>query len=126
MFAGTKTDTPLIEVPQPVTVIPDDVYLAQGAISVADTVRYAAGVNSDAYGRDTRVDSFTIRGVNALQFRDGMRDIFSYYASITADPYNFSRVEVVRGPASVLFGRARSVGSSISCRRRRSSPTAPT
>lgn len=112
VFAGTKTDTPLIEVPQPVTVIPDDVYLAQGAISIADTVRYAAGVNSDAYGRDTRVDSFTIRGVNALQFRDGMRDIFSYYASITADPYNFSRVEVVRGPASVLFGQG-SIGGIV-------------
>ncbi|MET4895622.1 TonB-dependent siderophore receptor [Sphingomonadaceae bacterium jetA1] len=111
-FAGTKTETPLIEVPQPLTVIPDDVYLAQGAINIADTVRYAAGVNSDAYGRDTRVDSFTIRGVNALQFRDGMRDIFSYYASITSDPYNFSRVEVVRGPASVLFGQG-SIGGIV-------------
>ncbi len=111
-FAGTKTETPLIEVPQPLTVIPDDVYLAQGAINIADTVRYAAGVNSDAYGRDTRVDSFTIRGVNALQFRDGMRDIFSYYASIASDPYNFSRVEVVRGPASVLFGQG-SIGGIV-------------
>ncbi|MBB4610700.1 TonB-dependent siderophore receptor [Sphingomonas yabuuchiae] len=111
-FAGTKTETPLIEVPQPLTVIPDDVYLAQGAINIADTVRYAAGVNSDAYGHDTRVDSFTIRGVNALQFRDGMRDIFSYYASIASDPYNFSRVEVVRGPASVLFGQG-SIGGIV-------------
>lgn len=112
VFAGTKTDTPLIEVPQPISVITDDVYLAQGAITISDTVRYAAGVNSDAYGRDTRVDSFTIRGVNALQFRDGMRDIFSYYASIAADPYNFSRVEVVRGPASVLFGQG-SIGGIV-------------
>ncbi len=112
VFAGTKTDTPLIEVPQPISVITDDVYLAQGAITISDTVRYAAGVNSDAYGRDTRVDSFTIRGVNALQFRDGMRDIFSYYASIASDPYNFSRVEVVRGPASVLFGQG-SIGGII-------------
>ncbi len=112
VFAGTKTDTPLIEVPQPISVITDDVYLAHGAITISDTVRYAAGVNSDAYGRDTRVDSFTIRGVNALQFRDGMRDIFSYYASIASDPYNFSRVEVVRGPASVLFGQG-SIGGII-------------
>ncbi|WP_343527733.1 TonB-dependent siderophore receptor [Sphingomonas sp.] len=111
-FAGTKTETPLIQVPQPLTVIPEDVYLAQGAINISDTVRYAAGVNSDAYGRDTRVDSFTIRGVNALQFRDGMRDIFSYYASIASDPYNFSRVEVVRGPASVLFGQG-SIGGIV-------------
>lgn len=111
-FAATKTETPSIEVPQPITVIPDEAYLAQGAINISDTVRYAAGVNSDAYGRDTRVDSFAIRGVNALQFRDGMRDIFSYYASITSDPYNFSQVEVVRGPASVLFGQG-SIGGIV-------------
>ena len=110
--AGSKTDTPLVELPQPLTVISEDVYRAQGAINISDTVRYAAGINSDAYGRDTRVDSFTIRGVNALQFRDGMRDIFSYYASITSDPYNFSRVEIVRGPASVLFGQG-SIGGIV-------------
>ncbi|SEN69655.1 iron complex outermembrane recepter protein [Sphingomonas gellani] len=111
-FAGTKTETPLIQVPQPLTVITEDVFRAQGAINISDTVRYAAGINSDAYGRDTRVDSFTIRGVDALQFRNGMRDIFSYYASITSDPYNFSRVEIVRGPASVLFGQG-SIGGIV-------------
>src|SRR3546814_17713729 len=41
-----------------------------------------------------------------------MRDIFSYYASITSDPYNFSRVEIVRGPASVLFGQG-SIGGIV-------------
>ena len=104
-FAGTKTQTPLIEVPQPLTVITEDTFRAQGAINISDTVRYAAGVTANPYGRDTRVDGFVIRGIDALQFRDGMRDIFSYYASITSDPYNFSRVEIVRGPASVLFGQ---------------------
>jgi iron complex outermembrane receptor protein len=110
--ATTKTDTPAIEVPQPVTVIASETYLAQGAISVADTMRYAAGVLTDSYGRDTRVDTFTIRGVSALQFRDGMRDIYSYYVNIASDPYNFSRVEVVRGPASVLFGQG-SIGGLV-------------
>lgn len=102
--AATKTDVPAIEVPQPVTVIPAEVYLAQGAISVSDTLNYVAGVQANPYGPDSRVDGSLVRGVNALQFRDGMRDIFSYYASIRADPYNFSQVELVRGPASVLFG----------------------
>jgi len=111
-FAGTKTETALIETPQPITVITDDTFLSQGAISISDTVRYAAGVVANPYGRDTRVDGFTIRGIDALQFRDGMRDIFSYYASITSDPYNFSRVEIVRGPASVLFGQG-SIGGLV-------------
>jgi iron complex outermembrane receptor protein len=110
--AGTKTETPPIQVPQPVTVISDQTFLSQGAISISDTVRYAAGVTANAYGRDTRVDSFVIRGISAQQFRDGMRDIFSYYASITADPYNFSQVEIVRGPASVLFGQG-SIGGLV-------------
>ncbi len=111
-YAGTKTDTPIIETPQPITVIDADRYLSQGAISISDTVKYAAGVLANPYGRDTRVDGFTIRGLDALQFRDGMRDIFSYYASITSDPYNFSRVEILRGPASVLFGQG-SIGGLV-------------
>ncbi len=111
-YAGTKTDTPLIETPQPISVISAEQYLSQGAINISDTVKYAAGVLASPYGRDTRVDGFTVRGIDALQFRDGMRDIFSYYASITSDPYNFSRVEIVRGPASVLFGQG-SIGGLV-------------
>tara|TARA_R110000782_G_scaffold268689_1_gene365608 strand:- start:140246 stop:142297 length:2052 start_codon:yes stop_codon:yes gene_type:complete len=111
-YAGTKTDTALVELPQPVKVITAAQYEAQGAISISDTVKYAAGVLANPYGRDTRVDGFNVRGIDALQFRDGMRDIFSYYASITSDPYNFERVEIVRGPASVLFGQG-SIGGLV-------------
>lgn len=110
--AGTKTETPLVQLPQPIKVITADQYLSQGAISISDTVKYAAGVLANPYGRDTRVDGFNVRGIDALQFRDGMRDIFSYYASITSDPYNFDRVEIVRGPASVLFGQG-SIGGLV-------------
>ncbi len=109
---GSKTDTALIELPQPIKVITSEQYLSQGAISISDTVKYAAGVLANPYGRDTRVDGFNVRGLDALQFRDGMRDIFSYYASITSDPYNFSRVEILRGPASVLFGQG-SIGGLV-------------
>lgn len=110
--AGTKTQTALVELPQPIKVITSEQYLSQGAISISDTVKYAAGVLANPYGRDTRVDGFNVRGLDALQFRDGMRDIFSYYASITSDPYNFSRVEILRGPASVLFGQG-SIGGLV-------------
>lgn len=110
--AATKTDTPVIETPQPVTIVTADQFMSQGAINISDTVKYAAGVTANPYGRDTRVDSFVVRGVDALQFRDGMRDIFSYYASITSDPYNFSQVEILRGPASVLFGQG-SIGGLV-------------
>lgn len=103
--ASAKTDTPIVETPQPITVIDDELYLAQGAVSISDTLNYVSGVTANPYGPDSRVDGAFVRGINALQFRDGMRDIFSYYASIRADPYNFDQVELVRGPASVLFGQ---------------------
>ena len=102
---STKTDTPIIETPQPITVIDDKLYLAQGAVSISDTLNYVSGVTANPYGPDSRVDGAFVRGINALQFRDGMRDVFSFYASIRADPYNFDQVELVRGPASVLFGQ---------------------
>jgi iron complex outermembrane receptor protein len=102
--AATKTDTPAIETPQPVTIVTDAQFTAQGAISVSDTLRYVAGVQANPYGPDSRVDGAKVRGVDALQFRDGMRDIYSYYASIRADPYNFSQVQLIRGPSSSLFG----------------------
>ncbi|GGD82613.1 TonB-dependent siderophore receptor [Croceicoccus mobilis] len=102
---ATKTKTPVVEIPQPVTIIDDSVFEAQGAVSVSDTLNYVSGVTANPYGPDSRVDGALVRGISALQFRDGMRDIFSYYASIRADPYNFDRIELVRGPASVLFGQ---------------------
>jgi len=110
--AATKTDTPALETPQPVTIVSSDLYEAQGAVSVSDTLRYVAGVTANPYGPDGRVDGAIVRGLDALQFRDGMRDIYSYYASIRSDPYNFSEVQLVRGPASVLFG-AGSLGGII-------------
>src|SRR3546814_10218529 len=76
-YAGTKTDTALAELPQPIKVITAEQYEAQGAINISDTVQYAAGVLANPYGRDTRVDGLNVRGPDALQFRDGMRDIFS-------------------------------------------------
>ncbi|MDZ4367776.1 MAG: TonB-dependent receptor plug domain-containing protein, partial [Afipia sp.] len=111
-YSGTKTDTPPLELPQPIKIVTADQYQAQGAINISDTVKYAAGVLANPYGRDTRVDGFNVRGLEALQFRDGMRDIFSFYATITSDPYNFDRVEIVRGPASVLFGQG-SIGGLV-------------
>jgi iron complex outermembrane receptor protein len=110
--SATKTDTPLLYTPQAITVVTDDLYEAQGAVSIADTLRYVAGVQANSYGPDSRVDGSMIRGIEPLQFRDGMRDLYSYYASIRSDPYNFSQVEVVRGPASVLFGTS-SIGGLV-------------
>ncbi len=100
----TRSTLPLIDVPQSVTVIPAETFLEQGAISIADTVRYAAGAQGNT-ARDQRFDQVRVRGVEPSLLRDGMRDGYGYFTGLTPDPYAFSQVELLRGPASMLFGR---------------------
>lgn len=103
--ATTETDTPPVEVPQPVTVIPAELFETQGAVSIPDTLNDVPRVQPNPNGPDSRVDGSPILGLDAIQFRDAMRDIFSHYASIRADPYSFSSVQVLRGPSAMLFGQ---------------------
>lgn len=107
----TRSTLPIVDVPQSITVIPAETYLLQGAISVADTVRYVAGAQGAA-SRDTRFDPVKIRGVDPSLLRDGMHDHYAFFVNITPDPYAFSQVELLRGPASMLFGRG-SIGGVV-------------
>ena len=60
---GTKTDTPLVEVPQSISVIGADQMDLQGAQSLGQALGYTAGVNPDQYGLvDSRIDWFMVRG----------------------------------------------------------------
>lgn len=104
---ATKTDTPLIETPQAISIVTRERIEDQGATSLQDALNYAAGVRSDAYGLDSRTDSVRIRGVYPAEFKDGlMRLMTGYYTSNTRnDPYLFERIEVLRGPASMLYGQ---------------------
>ncbi|RYF57228.1 MAG: TonB-dependent siderophore receptor, partial [Comamonadaceae bacterium] len=102
---ATKTDTPLSETPQSVTVITRDQIVDQGATTFQGALLYAAGVRSDAYGLDSRSDSIRVRGSTPDIYLDGLRQSYNYYTStIPADPYTLERLEVLRGPSGMLFG----------------------
>ena len=101
---ATKTDTPLLETPQAISVISGETLRERGVMSIQDALLYSAGVRSDAYGNDGRVDSYFVRGVAPAQYLDGMRSTYAYYDTAKVDPYALSSVEIMRGPASVLFG----------------------
>ncbi|MET3496999.1 TonB-dependent siderophore receptor [Variovorax boronicumulans] len=103
---ATKTDTPLSETPQSVTIVTRDQIVDQGATNLQDALNYAAGVRSDAYGLDSRADSFLVRGSAPTGYLDGLQ-MFSagwYTATARPDPYTLERLEVLRGPAGMLFG----------------------
>lgn len=98
---ATKTDTELRDVPQAITVITQDVIKDQSIQSIADTVRYVPGVTA-SLGEGNR-DAIVFRGNQTTSdlFIDGMRDDVQIYR----DLYNTDRIEVLKGPNGMIFGR---------------------
>lgn len=102
---ATKTDTSILETPQSISVITADQIEDQRAQSIQEVLRYTAGVVADQYGLDSRSDGYAIRGMDATQYLNGLRQINTFYSeSIRPDPYAMERVEVLRGPSSMLYG----------------------
>ncbi|WP_292940257.1 TonB-dependent siderophore receptor [Novosphingobium sp.] len=99
--AGIKAPTPLIDVPQSVTVITREQLDDQGVTQLTDALRYVPGVVL-AQGEGNR-DQIVLRGQNTTAdfFLNGLRDDTQYYRSL----YNIEHVEVLRGANALLFGR---------------------
>ena len=104
---ATKTDTPLIETPAAVSVVTQDQIKAQGAQSISQAVRYTAGARVEPTGADARTDAVFVRGFLADQYLDSLRLMnFGIFAYPIIEPFNLERVEVLHGPASILYGQA--------------------
>ncbi|HKX26392.1 MAG TPA: TonB-dependent siderophore receptor, partial [Blastocatellia bacterium] len=103
---ATKTETPLVETPQSISVIPRDLLVAQSPLYIQDALRYTPGVFSDPYGLDSRGDWAVIRGGEEWgQYLNGLRMLFKYYNNVRPDPFAIEQIEVMRGPSSVLYGQ---------------------
>jgi iron complex outermembrane receptor protein len=108
---ATKTDTPLNETPMSVTIVTRDQIVDQGATNLQDALNYAAGVRSDAYGLDSRTDSARVRGGEPAEYLDGLRKNFDWYTSnARTEPYTLERIELLRGPAAMLYGQGATGG----------------
>jgi iron complex outermembrane receptor protein len=106
---GTRTDTPLRDIPQSIQVVPQEVLRDQQVTRIEDAVRNVPGVNqSFNFGP---LAAFSIRGFTATQtnlLRDGLLDPV---AGESTELSSIDRVEVLKGPASVLFGLGNPGGS---------------
>lgn len=104
---GTKTNTPLKETPQSISVVGKEQIRDQGAQSLQEATRYVPGVFADPYGPDSRGDSSIIRGLAGQYFIDGLRATYGYSQTMAPiEPYAMERIEVLRGPSSMLYGQA--------------------
>jgi catecholate siderophore receptor len=98
---GTKTDTPVKDVPQAMTIITEAQIQDQQLRSVADVLYFVPGATPGT-GESNR-DQITLRGNNTTAdfFIDGIRDDAQYFR----DFYNIDRLEVLKGPNAMIFGR---------------------
>lgn len=103
---ATKTDTPLLETPQSISVVTADQIRDQASPNLQEALRYAAGVRNELYGVDNRGDYVSLRGSpEATMLLDGMRlPLTGSWGVIRTEPYAFDRIEVLRGPSSIIAG----------------------
>ncbi len=96
-----KTPTPILDVPQSLSIITAEHMVERGFTSIADIINYTPGVNT-SQGEGHR-DAVVFRGVRSTAdfFIDGVRDDVQYYRPL----YNLEQVEILRGPNALLFGR---------------------
>jgi catecholate siderophore receptor len=97
----TRTDTPLREVPASISVVPAQVMKDAGMQSMGDVFRYVPG--AAAHQGEGNRDQVVLRGISTSAdfFVDGVRDD----AQVFRDLYNLERVEVLKGPGGMAFGR---------------------
>ena len=98
---AVKTPTPIIDVPQSLTIITSDEISQRGFTSVGQIINYTPGVNN-SQGEGHR-DAIVFRGIRSTAdfYIDGYRDDVQYYRPL----YNLEQVEILRGPNALLFGR---------------------
>jgi catecholate siderophore receptor len=104
--SGTKTLTPLRDLPQSISVVTRDLIQDQMMLSIGDVARYVPGVTA-VQGENNR-DAVVIRGQSSTAdfYINGVRDDVQYFR----DLYNIERVEALKGPNAMIFGRGGSGG----------------
>lgn len=105
--SGTKTDTPLMETPQSITIIDNEELTRRNALSINQALTYVAGVSPNQRGgMVTRYDQLILRGFAPGLYLDGMRLIAGPYSTPQIDFNRVDHIDVVKGPASVLYGNS--------------------
>lgn len=104
---GVKSGVALADVPQSITVVTSTELEDRAPRQIEDSIAYVAGVLPSPWGMDDRYDQFSIRGFDMgpyALYRDGLSQKALSFSAFTVDPYMIERVDVLRGPAGVLYG----------------------
>lgn len=111
--SATKIDTPLIDTARSVSVVTRKEMEQRSVEDIIEAVNYSAGVVTGVSGFDPRFDQINIRGYDATtmgDYKDGLRQPYMNYGTFRTNPYSLERVEIVKGPVSVLYGAGTPAG----------------
>jgi iron complex outermembrane receptor protein len=108
--AATKTDTPILETPQSISVVTREQLDTRDVKTMVEALQYVPGIYTHPGGKDPRFDQYQIRGFDAQgngAFRDGLKELGSAanFNHFRTEPYGLERIDVIRGPNSVLYGQ---------------------
>ena len=104
-FGALKTDTPIMALARSISIETQRDLLDKGALNLADAYVYSAGVAGERYGFATRGDWVAVRGLQVPEYRDSLQALFGSYNNTRPDIYTLEQVEILKGPASVLYGQ---------------------
>jgi iron complex outermembrane receptor protein len=105
-MSGLKIDQPILETPQSISVVTRQQMDDQAVQSTRQALRYTPGVFSDPRPLNGLSDTnMLVRGFTPDQYQDGLKLIIGNFGYTQIDPYLLDRIEVLRGPVSVLYGQ---------------------
>lgn len=99
---ATKTDTPILNIPQSINIVTAEQIADRGASTIVEALNYTAGVSNG--GDDSRGDFNNIRGFESVLYVDGLKRNYGFVYLPRPDVNALERIEVLVGPASVLYG----------------------
>jgi iron complex outermembrane receptor protein len=105
---GAKTDTPILETPQSISVVTRDQMTAQAVQTISEALRYTPGLTLNTFGVNSVFDTIWVRGFQVPLFLDGLRlpvDGATTFVTSRVVPYGLERIEILRGPSAGLYGQ---------------------
>jgi iron complex outermembrane receptor protein len=103
-FGATKSETPILETARSISIETERDFRDKGFETLNDALTYMAGVTAKPFGFDMRGDFAAVRGLTVPEYRDNLQFLFGFYNNPRPELYLAEQVEVLKGPASVLYG----------------------
>ncbi|MEW5422999.1 TonB-dependent siderophore receptor [Amorphus sp. 3PC139-8] len=104
---GAKSETPIVDIPQSISIVSQKQLEDLNPQSVEDAVSYVPGITAGMYGFEPRFDSFFLRGFNVTYnglYRDGLRQFAAPSGQFRTETYGLEAIEVLKGPSGTLYG----------------------